>query len=368
MKQYARGGHRMLMTIIIGVLLVAILGLVSHLTVFRGSPSPVLWWPGQQPDSQAFGTLVKPDGEEYRILLFSDIQLGLNPFANKRAFEMTDTLVSETNPHFIMTTGDNGSYIYSSPLVRSLIRRFESYQRPWGCVLGNHDAEGIADRNWLGQQYEQAEGSLFRRGPSTIHGVGNYAISVVNDAGTRLCSLVMLDSNGRRDYPQGKDYDVIYPDQIDWYASVVQALDKDGTGAPNLLFFHIPLPEMALAAAGVGFNPETPDITVETAAEGSTEVAETFGVMRERVCCAPVNSGLFDKMVAMGSTTHVFNGHDHVNNLSTLYGGIRFTYGLKTGPSCYHDADLQGGTLITLREGDTPEMPVQVTVSHVPTD
>ena len=358
----------MLYTMIIVALSVAILGLVSHLTVFRGSPSPELWWPGQAANSQEIGTLVKPDGEDYRILLFSDIQLGLNPFANKRALKMMDTLVKETNPHFIMTTGDNGSFIYSSPLVHSLIRRLESYQRPWGCVLGNHDAEGIADRNWLGQQYEQAEGSLFRRGPSTIHGVGNYAISVVNGAGTRLCSLVMLDSNARREYPQGKDYDIIYPDQIAWYASMVQALDKDGTGAPNLLFFHIPLPEMALAAEDAGINPESSGGTIETAPNGSTDVAETFGVMRERVCCAPVNSGLFDEMVALGSSTHVFNGHDHINNLSTLYRGVRFTYGLKTGPSCYHDTDLQGGTLITLSEGATREMPVQVAVSHVPID
>ena len=98
-----------------------------------------------------------------------------------------------------------------------------------------------------------------------------------------------------------------------------------------------------------------------TAAPG----ADPFGEMNEKVCCPPVNSGMFEAVKATGSATHIFNGHDHVNNLSVVYEGIRFTYGLKTGPSSYHDESLQGGTLITLQENTEMKGQLQVAVEHV---
>lgn len=161
------------------MILLLFFGLASHLTVFQGPPAMALWLPGQSPVDPDMATLVMPEGEAFRILLFSDIQLGLNPLANAKALNMMDEMVARTAPHFLMTTGDNGSFVYASPLIHSLINRFESYGTPWGVVLGNHDGEGIASRNWLGLQYERAEHCVFRRGPSNVHGVGNYAVSIL---------------------------------------------------------------------------------------------------------------------------------------------------------------------------------------------
>ena len=44
-----------------------------------------------------------------------------------------------------------------------------------------------------------------------------------------------------------------------------------------------------------------------------------------------------------------FFGHQHNISLSVMYGGIRWTYGLKTGAYDSHPSQL-GGTLITFSE------------------
>ena len=267
-----RGMRRLLLT----VATLGFLGGLLHLTVFQGDPSSVLWFPNDQYEAtdaairERVTTLKKATGEPFRMLVFSDIQLGLNPIANTRAMRMMDELVEQTDPHFIMTTGDNGSFVHASPLIAPLIHRFESYDIPWGIVFGNHDGEGIASRNWLGLQYEKADNSVFNRGPSNIHGVGNYVVSVENDAGTRICSLVMLDTNARRAYADGKGYDILYPDQIAWYSDTIHRLDADGSGAPHLLFFHIPLPEMATASAPWLGNNNPASEAGNTAADGKT--------------------------------------------------------------------------------------------------
>ena len=43
-------------------------------------------------------------------------------------------------------------------------------------------------------------------------------------------------------------------------------------------------------------------------------------------------------------------GHDHKNNFSINYKGIRLSYGLKTGYGSYYDRQLVGGTLLTVTD------------------
>ena len=299
----------------------------------KGQPSIAAWNESAPFDPAEAERLVKKDGEDFTILLFSDIQIGANPFRDAKALKMMDALVEETDPDFIMTAGDNTYLLFSGLMTKTIVKKMEGYGIPWAVTLGNHDSEGIADRNWVGNQYESAENSLFEMGPADVQGVGNYVINIADESGEDMYSLIMMDSNVNRRYEGGRDYDYIHPGQIDWYEWVVS-----GQGdVPSMLFFHIPLPEFA-------------DVK-EMWEAGELDPAAAFGENRERVCCPPVNTGLFDKVLALGRTTHIFVGHDHVNCLSADYKGVRLTYGLKTGPACYADSDMQGATLITIEDG-----------------
>lgn len=308
----------------------------------KGVPSDIIWSDSQEFNSNEVTRLVKKEGEDFKILLFSDIQLAANPFENAKALNITEKMVKETDPDFIMTTGDNASPFLSDIMTKAVIKKLQSYGIPWGVTFGNHDTEWIADRNWNGNQYEEAENSLFEMGPANIHGVGNYVVKITDENGDSIYSLIMLDSNSMRNYEDGKDYDFIYYDQIKWYEWVVNSQK----GVPSMLFFHIPLPEFKDAE------------TMWTLGEIDSSMG--FGNNREDVFCAPVNTGLFDVVKDLESTTHIFCGHDHINNLSVLYEGVRLTYGLKTGPSSYSDKDKQGATLITIKDGTH-----EVIVEHI---
>lgn len=68
--------------------------------------------------------------------------------------------------------------------------------------------------------------------------------------------------------------------------------------------------------------------------------------------CSNYPSALFDRMLALGSTTGVFCGHDHYNNMSLEYKGIRLTYGMSIDylamPGIEHDTAQRGAELITI--------------------
>lgn len=342
MKRVASGILRVLMAAGIVILMLAGTYSVAKAIGVKGEPSVEAWSPTEQFDPADIRRVVKRDGEDFTILLFSDIQIGANIFRDTRALRMMDGLVDRADPDLILTAGDNTYLFFSGMMTHTIVKKMESYGIPWAVTLGNHDSEGIADRNWVGNQYTGAQNSLFDMGPVNVSGVGNYVINIADEDGQAVYSLIMMDSNVQRRYEDGRDYDYIHPDQIDWYEWVVGGLGD----VPSMLFFHIPLPEYndvkAMWLAGE-LDPET-----------------SFGEDRERVCSAPVNSGMFDKVLELGNTTHIFVGHDHINSLSAEYKGVRLTYGLKTGPACYADDDMQGATLITVKNGTN-----EVTVEHI---
>ena len=111
---------------------------------------------------------------------------------------------------------------------------------------------------------------------------------------------------------------------------------------PSLIFFHIPLQQYRTA--------------YELYEEGSDEVTYFFGEngesMIDKVCCSDYPSALFDRILELGSTTGTFCGHDHYNNMSLEYKGVRLTYGMSIDylamPGIEYDTAQRGGELITI--------------------
>jgi hypothetical protein len=191
--------------------------------------------------------------------------------------------------------------------------------------MGNHDGEGFFDNEKMGEVYRSGKHSLFTPGPANIQGCGNYGINIV-EGGNIVYALIMIDSNRYR----GIGYDYIYPAQIAWYEWYIR-----GVGAvKSLAFFHIPLPEI---------NDARKDMK-------RTDPAGAAIAFRQNPSPPSENTGMFQKMKDLDSTTHMFFGHDHVNRVDYKYQGIHFVYGLKTGPCSYYDADRQGTTLITIQD------------------
>ena len=127
---------------------------------------------------------------------------------------------------------------------------------------------------------------------------------------------------------------------------------------PSLGFFHIPLQEYRTA--------------YELYEQGSDEVTWYFGAneekMMDKVCCSEYPSSLFHVAKELGSTTGFFCGHDHYNNMSLEYGGIRLTYGMSIDylvmPGIARDTKQRGGTLITVHGDGTTDI-VQVPLTAI---
>ncbi len=340
-----KGLKILLKTLLIIIIVIAVLagGVFVYLQFEKeGVPSSVVWNETDELDVNSIGHLTKKDGEDFRILLISDVQLGGFPITDNKALKLMDELVNETQPDVILTTGDNAQFFLADIATEKFVAHMEGYDIPWGVVLGNHDSEGRADRVWHGNQYEGAENSLFEMGPSNIFGVGNYIINIDDENAEPIYSLIMMDSNVTRKYDDGKDYDYIHADQIAWYEWAVAAQPQ----VPSMLIIHIPLPEFEEA--------------VSLYEAGDIDASLGFGVNHEEIFCAPVNSGMFDSVKKLGSTSHIFCGHDHINSLSVEFEGVRLSYGLKTGTLSYSEDEMQGGTLITIVDGSN-----EVLVKHI---
>ncbi|MHC1750801.1 MAG: metallophosphoesterase [Cellulosilyticaceae bacterium] len=308
----------------------------------KGDPSSETWTQGQVYNASDITKIAMQQGKDLKILLITDVQLVATPIKEKRALEMVENLVKKTQPDLVITLGDNTSGVFSHFQTRRFVKFMQELNVPWAITLGNHDSEGLGDRNWHGNQYEGATQSLFKMGPSNIHGVGNYGINVESPQGDIVYSLIMMDTNVDRE----EGFDHVYQDQMDWYKWMVEGVSKaqygdyapeSGKVVPSMVFFHIPTPEFQQASDAV--------------ARGEIDPSTVFGANKETVCAPLVNNGFFDLAKQLQSTSHIFAGHDHNNSLSVNWENIRLTYVLKTGPTSYSLPEMQGGTLLTIKDG-----------------
>ena len=113
----------------------------------------------------------------------------------------------------------------------------------------------------------------------------------------------------------------------------------------SLAFFHIPLTEQR-------------DAWYEYMANGfkdTENVKYVYGKAGEGkkiIYCGMGEDDLFETMQELGSTKGLFFGHDHDNNFSIYYKGIRMTYGYSIDYLAYSGINKRGSqrgcTIITV--------------------
>ena len=139
-------------------------------------------------------------------------------------------------------------------------------------------------------------------------------------------------------------YDYIHDDQVNWYADEVERMNEEaGHTVPSMLFFHIPLQQYRTA--------------YELYEKSSDEVTYYFGENNEtaidKICCSDYPSKLFDTAKEIGGEA-MFCGHDHYNNMSLEYQGVRLTYGMSIDylvmPGIGKQTAQRGGELITIHQ------------------
>lgn len=311
------------------------------------------------PEKDTDGYWTFTTDRDLKILQFSDIHIGggiMSIFKDKKALNAVAAMITAEKPDLVVLTGDlvypvpfqagtfnNG---ISSDIVITLMEQLGVY---YTVCFGNHDSEAYSDytREQIADKYADPElkYSLFQKGPEDVDGYGNQVIKVKNSAGIVTNAYFVLDSH---DYVPADMlgirgmYDNIHENQVEWYKKNVLAIDAANKAIDpsypmfsSLAFFHIPLKEYD-------------DAWKEYRANGSkdTENVKYLGggyyEDNEKVCCGVGDDNFFETVLELGSTKGLFCGHDHVNNASLEYKGVRLTYGMSVDYLAYIGIDKKG--------------------------
>ena len=317
-------------------------------------------------DETGIYTITKPAGD-FKILQLTDIHLGggvLSYDKDMKALEAVYELLDRTRPDLVIVTGDlvfPVGYASFSFNNTAPVQQFAAFMRnlgiPWAFTYGNHDTESYAatsggDLNELYKKlsWKTSRTLLYPYVQPDITGRSNQLIELRNADGSLNQALFLIDSNAYTGDGLNK-YDFIHDDQVEWYKDQVLREEKEeGHVVPSMVFFHIPLQEYREA--------------YQRYESGSDEVKYCFGSndeeMMDKVCCSEYPSKLFDTAEELGSTTGFFCGHDHYNNMSLEYKGMRLTYGMSIDylamPGIARDTKQRGATLITVHDDGSEDI------------
>ena len=347
---------------------------------------------------------------------------------------MSET-IRTADPDLIIVTGDSTftldlvQYITGTNDNEAAFKKFtkfiDSFDIPWLFLFGNHDEEGELlevlgspekVKKMLGNylKSDEIKNCLFDLGPENVNGVGNYVVNVLNKDKSVNTSLVLFDSGSylrvydeelNKQFADQRKYEYVHDDQLDWYEAAIRDVSAlEGRTVPSIVFQHIPFPAYqtvvdeyikSLEAQGENWkdtiNAEWEYGKTRTLTTDIGEVTYFGGVCNEEdheVCCSFVGtweyrSGKtltfdggheFERILSLGSTTHVFCGHDHRNTFAFSYKGLWFGYGMSIDYSAngvvppplahnqdiYDETEQRGGTLITLGKDSS------VSVTQVP--
>lgn len=303
---------------------------------------------------------------DLKILQLTDIHIGggiTSLKKDKMALNAVAAMITAEKPDLVVITGDlvypvpfqsgtinNG---ISTDMVITMLEKLGVY---YTVCFGNHDSEMYSDytRDKIADKYADPDlkYSLFQKGPEDVDGYGNHVIKVKNSQGIVTSAFFMIDSNSYVNSDSlglAQTYDNIHENQIAWYKENVlaidaanKAIDPDCPMFPSLCFFHIPLEEYETAWQEYKANDNQ-----------DTENVKYFaGEYNEGVCKGANSDDFFETALELGSTKGIFCGHDHVNNASIEYKGIRLTYGMSIDYLAYmgiHKKGAQRGcTVISL--------------------
>lgn len=309
-------------------------------TKYTGTVSDESWDETQEYSLEDTVVLKKEKGKDFVILNLSDVHFAdydIRTFMTLPTTAVIKQMLANVMPDLITVSGDifcTKSTHYSVRLFTDLM---ESFGIPWAPIFGNHDAEGNCDANFLADIMMSAPNCIMKKGDPEM-GVGNYIINIAEencDGSMNVVeSLIMMDwAKSEANEKQTK-----------WFSWAADGINRlTNSRAEVTLITHIPLPEYQYAY-NLAWDKE----------KGCwREGYEACGEANEKIAYkyanngTPVQEGFFNRVKEAG-TKYVFCGHDHRNNFSLVYEGVRLSYFMKVGHASGVNMKFNGGTEIRI--------------------
>ena len=323
------------------------------------------------PEKNENGNWYFTTDNDFKVMHLTDIHIGggfMSKSVDEKALNAVALMITKEKPDLVIVTGDitfpvpyrAGTFNNHSG-IKAFANLMENLGVYWDVTFGNHDAEAYSyfDREAVAKFYENEDYKycLFQAGPESVDGYGNHTIEVKNSKGIITQAIILIDSQA---YVEDNiiesikgTYDNIHPNQVKWYESEIirmnnenRKINKNAEVVKSMAFFHIPLVEMDDAWNEFKNN----------GYKNTDNFKYTDGLIGElgrQVCCGYGEDDMFEKMLELGSTKAMFNGHDHVNNTTFEYKGIIFSYGYSIDYFAYSGIDKLGSqrgcTMITCK-------------------
>lgn len=344
---------------------------VDYSEVASGQLQPVL-------DSDGHWTFTTD--RDFKIVQLTDVHIGAGFASQKKdswAVNAVASMVTAEKPDLVIVTGDIAYPVpFQSGTFNNLnatkifARLMETLGVYWTFAFGNHDTEAYSyyDRKDICDWYASQDFKycLFKTSPidSDDNGYGNQIIKVKNSSGLYTQALTVFDSHSYTDndyFGALWKYDNIHKEQEEWYAEEMDKLKAANVAAggadeyvPNLMYFHIPLREYREAAKELtesGFK-VTDNVKYIYGNLGEKNQKNSVGEQTYGVFCGIKQDTVFETGKAHG-LQGIFCGHDHYNNFSVIYKGIRLTYGMSIDylayMGIYKEGAQRGCTIITVQ-------------------
>lgn len=309
--------------------------------------------------------LQKEEGEDFVILNLTDVQMMPIQWNQDLVWYQglkytVDELIVRVSPDLITVSGDITQDPESAEEFRLFADFIDAYGIPWAPVWGNHDYKcgNLGDFETAFQIVDEAseiftsyEHCIFEKGPIP-QGNGNYVIGI-EENGKVVEAIFMvdcLDMGTCGALGSAITIPFLYGTEtlphVDWYKEVVSAITELGCN-DSMIITHVPL-DCYTDAINAAYKNK--DATLEesyTDEPWNPGYEDSFGVFREGPTGDSFNDGFLEAIKEMnGHTKHILVGHDHINNFSIKYEGVRLTFSLKTGIGNYYAPELVGGTVM----------------------
>lgn len=270
-----------------------------------------------------------PEGA-LKIVQFTDMHYKTGKKASQTSTKCIAAVLDTEKPDIAIITGD---LLYSDrgiEAIDSVMAPIIARRIPFAFVFGNHDTQFDLNHADFYDHISSLPGSLMpprgdQESPDYIVPVG-----ASEDVSAVKAAMYFFDSHAGNIIKNSGKYAWLRHDQIQWYKAMSDSLKR----VPALMFFHIPLPEVAYADAA--------------------EKVQLIGTMGEKVCSPEINSGMFSAIKEQGDVKGVFFGHDHDNDFATVYYDVLLAYGRYTGgKTVYNHLGTPGARVIVFRQ-DAP--------------
>ena len=212
--------------------------------------------------------------------------------------------------------------------VKEICDLFVETQTPFMITFGNHDYLHDLTIDEMFALYKEYGGvyCISEDENPDLFGCGTCSVPVYSNDGGRVAYEIYCFDSGCE--VEGKGYESVHPDQIEWYKNKAESLKNENGGkyVPAVAFQHIIVQEIFDKFFPVANENDEDSEAFADKAYDMNPIPNLSnikdGYIMEKPCPGYYNYGQLDAMSKNGDVRAIFCGHEHSNSFTVEIDGV----------------------------------------------